>query len=140
MTRALLDTDILSEIIKGRNETVFARASAYLTEHGRFTTSAVSVAEVIYGLRRVAREDRIVQFEASLDTVEVLPFDDAAARLAGRINADLEQRGRIIGMPDVLIAAIALRARVPVATGNVAHFEYVQSVGYDLLIDNWKSG
>ncbi len=140
MTRALLDTDVLSEIIKGKNEMVTARASAYLTEHGRFTTSAISVAEIVYGFRRVAREDRLAQFEASLDAVEVLPFDDAAGRLAGRINADLERRGRIIGMPDVLIAAVALRARVPIVSGNVAHFEFVQSVGYELLVDNWKSG
>jgi predicted nucleic acid-binding protein len=54
--------------------------------------------------------DGLAQFEAALETAEVLSFDDDAARLAGRINADLEQVGRIIGMPDVFIAAIALRS------------------------------
>ena len=63
----------------------------------------------LYGLRRVGREDRVTLFEASLADAEVLPFDDAAARLAGRINADLERAGRVIGLPDVMIAAIALR-------------------------------
>ena len=58
----------------------------------------------------MGREDRVAQFEASMDATEVLPLDDAAARLAGRINADLERVGRIIGMPDVMVAAIALRA------------------------------
>ena len=57
---------------------------------------------------------------------EVLPLDDAAARLAGRINADLERVGRVIGMPDVLIAATALRNGLPIVTGNVAHFERVR--------------
>jgi tRNA(fMet)-specific endonuclease VapC len=69
-----------------------------------------------------------------------LSFDDAAGRLAGRINADLERTGRVIGMPDVMIAAIALRAELPIVTGNVAHFGQVHSAGYDLLIQNWRTG
>lgn len=43
-------------------------------------------------------------------------------------------------MPDVMIAAIALRNRLSIVTGNVAHFEQVRSVGYELVIDNWREG
>ena len=67
----------------------------HLRQLGRFTTSAVSVAEIVYGFRRMGREDRIAQFEASLAHAEVLPLDVAAARYAGRINADLERNGRV---------------------------------------------
>ena len=140
MNRCLLDTDILSEIIKGKNAGIAAKASAYVVGHGRLTTSSVSVAEIVYGFRRMGREDRIAQFEASLGTAEVLPFDDATGRLAGRINADLERQGRVIGLPDVMIAAIALVNALPVVTGNVTHFKYVRDVGYELAIDNWRDG
>jgi predicted nucleic acid-binding protein len=112
MSKVLLDTDILSEILKGKSAVVTARAGKYLAQQGCVTTSAITVAEIVYGFRRVGREDRVTQFEASLDTAEVLALDDAAARLAGRINADLER--------------------------NVAHFEQVRLVGYDLYIDNWR--
>jgi predicted nucleic acid-binding protein len=139
MSKVLLDTDILSEILKAKNAIVTARAGVYLAQQGCFTTSAVSVAEIVYGLRRVGRNDRVAQFEASLATAEVLPLDDAAARLAGRINADLERAGRIIGMPDIFIAAIALQNGLPVVTGNVAHFEHVRSAGYNFHIDNWRT-
>jgi hypothetical protein len=61
VSRRLLDTDILSEIIKGKNAAVAARAAAYLAEQGRFTTSAVSVAEIVYGFRRMGREDGVAQ-------------------------------------------------------------------------------
>jgi tRNA(fMet)-specific endonuclease VapC len=98
MSRRLLDTDILSELIKGKNAAIAAKAATYLSQQGQFTTSAVTVAEIVYGFRRMGREDRVNQFEASLDATEVLPLDDAAARLAGRINADLESRGWTIGM------------------------------------------
>jgi predicted nucleic acid-binding protein len=138
MSRQLLDTDILSEIVKGKDKTVAERAIAYLHAEGRFTTTAVTVAEVVYGFRRMGREDRIAAFEASLSNVDVLPFDDAAARIAGRINADLQGQGRIIGMPDVMIAAIALHHGLTLVTGNSAHFEYVRALGHELGLDNWR--
>jgi tRNA(fMet)-specific endonuclease VapC len=87
----------------------------------------------------MGREDRITQFEASLATAEVLPFDDGAGRLAGRINADLERTGRVIGMPDVMIAAVAIRNGLPIVTGNVTHFEQVRAVGDELTVDNWRA-
>ena len=113
MTKVLLDTDILSEILKGKSAVVTARAGKYLAQQGCFTTSAIAVAEIVYGFRRVGREDRVTQFE--------------------------ERAGRVIGMPDVLIAAITLRNGLPIVTGNVAHFEYVRLVGYDLYIHNWRT-
>jgi predicted nucleic acid-binding protein len=140
MTNRLLDTDILSEIIKAKDSMVAAHAAAYLVRHGRFTTSAVSVAEIVYGFRRIGRDDRVTQFEASLANTEVLPLDDMAARLAGRINADLERKGFMIGLPDVMIASIALARGLPVVTGNVVHFERVRSIGYQLTIENWRVG
>lgn len=138
MAKVLLDTDILSEILKGKNPAVAAKASTYLAEYGRFTTSSVTVAEIVYGLRRLDREDRVALFEASLADADVLPFDDEAARLAGRINADLERVGRIIGFPDVMIAAIAIRHGLALVSGNTAHFEQVRAAKYDLFIDNWR--
>jgi hypothetical protein len=36
---------------------------------GRFTISAVSVAEVVYGFHRRGRSDRVAQFEAALSAV-----------------------------------------------------------------------
>jgi len=100
------------------------------------TTSAISVAEIVYGLRRVGREDRLRQFESAANLAEVLPFDDATPRLAGRINGDLVRKGRVIGMPDVLIAAVALRASIPIVSGNQTHFEQIRAAGYDLAIEN----
>jgi tRNA(fMet)-specific endonuclease VapC len=139
MDKAILDTDILSEIIKRKNPIVAARATAYLGTRGRLTLTAISVMEVVYGLRRKGREDRVAQFEASLVQAEVLPFDEAAGRLAGRVTADLERRGRPIGMPDVMIAAIAINQGLPVVTGNVAHYEAIRDAGYPIRIENWRA-
>jgi hypothetical protein len=40
--KALLDTDILSELMRARNPVVVAQGVAYKTEHGRFTISVLN--------------------------------------------------------------------------------------------------
>jgi tRNA(fMet)-specific endonuclease VapC len=108
-------------------------------EHGRLTLSSITVLEIVQGYRRVGREEKVQSFELALADCEVLPFDDTAGRLAGRIYADLERRGRPIGMPDVMIASIALRNDIVMATANVFHFEFVVAAGYALKIENWRT-
>jgi hypothetical protein len=49
INKALLDTDILSEVLKKRDQTVAATAQAYLAEHTRLTLSAITTLEIIYG-------------------------------------------------------------------------------------------
>jgi predicted nucleic acid-binding protein len=38
------------------------------------------------------------------------------------------------------IAATALRNGLSIVTGNVAHYEQVRSGGYDLYVENWRTG
>lgn len=136
--RTLVDTDIWSEIFKGKNATVLARASAYLSQHGRYTLTAVTVFEVIQGLQQVQRESRIEAFREMLEDIEVLDLDQEAADLAAVIYGELERTGRGIDVGDAQNAAIALRHRVGVATGNVRHYSRVQELGYPLIIQNWR--
>jgi hypothetical protein len=62
--KALLDTDILSEVLKSKDPHVLARASAYLAEHGRYTLSTITVMEVVKGLSRRGREDALMRLVA----------------------------------------------------------------------------
>lgn len=139
MSRALLDTDILSEVLKNRDPTVAQAAADYLAKHGEFTVSVVSVMEIAYGLNRAGRTTQLEAFEATLGTTcNVLPFDVEAALLAGRIEAELEKAGAPIDAPDVMIAATAIGARLPVVTGNTPHFEAVRRMGYSVATENWR--
>lgn len=45
MVKSILDTDILSEYLKGHDLTVIGRASRYAKEHGVFTFTSVTVYE-----------------------------------------------------------------------------------------------
>jgi len=51
MDEALLDTDIMSEIFKAKNEQVLGVAQRYLDRNQRFAFSAITLYEILRGLR-----------------------------------------------------------------------------------------
>ena len=51
MDETLLDTDILSEVLKKKDQQVLANARQYLAEHGRLAFSAMTVYEIVRGMR-----------------------------------------------------------------------------------------
>jgi tRNA(fMet)-specific endonuclease VapC len=138
MDKSLLDTDILSEITKGVNANVMAKAIAYRTAFGHYTLSVLSVLETIKGYHRVRRPDRIAQFRSSLIGEEILTLDVTTADLAGHIFADLELAGQPIGRMDPMIAAIAIENGLTLVTGNTAHYARISALGYALTLDNWR--
>ncbi|KAB8318080.1 type II toxin-antitoxin system VapC family toxin [Tolypothrix campylonemoides VB511288] len=139
MHKALLDTDILSEIFKGINQRVIVKATAYRAVFGYYTTSVITVMEVVQGWHRRQREDKIQAFLATLATEEVLKLELEDAELAGRIYGDLGRLGQPIGYPDSMIAAIAIRRDLILVTGNLAHYQRIQALGYPLSLDNWRT-
>jgi tRNA(fMet)-specific endonuclease VapC len=135
-----LDTDILSEILKSRNQQVLARADEYLAAFGSYTATVLSVVEIVKGFHKVRREQAIQQFLARLPTIAVLlPLDEESGEIAGRIEADLERTGQPIGSIDALIAGIALEHDLVLVTGNQSHYQRVQALGYGLRLDNWRT-
>jgi tRNA(fMet)-specific endonuclease VapC len=99
MDKSLLDTDILSEVIKGIDPTVARNSSAYRRQYGRFTLSTITVVEVIKGFHKKA-PGRVDELVKRLANEEALPLDMSAAVLAGKIYADLEKAGQTIGRVD----------------------------------------
>jgi tRNA(fMet)-specific endonuclease VapC len=138
MDKALVDTDIFSEILKGIDQNVVAKATAYLALFGRYTISTITVMEIVKGLHKARREERLQQFVAGLSTVELLTVDARSAELAGRIYADLESAGQPIGRADPMIAAIAIQNDLALITGNQDHFRRILRLGHALKLGNWR--
>lgn len=92
--------------------------------------AAVTLAELAAGphatddpTERARRQERLQRAEATFDA---LPFDTAAARAYGRIYADVIAAGRKARgrrALDLLIAATALAAELPLFTRNPSDFE-----------------
>jgi tRNA(fMet)-specific endonuclease VapC len=138
VSRVLLDTDIYSEVIKGINPTVTQNAIAYRRANGVLTLSVVTVMEIVRGFQQNQSIRRLTDFLTAVASEEVLIFDQPAAELAGRIEGELVRTGRPIGMADTMIAAVALTRGLELSSGNTAHFQRVQQLGYPLILVNWR--
>jgi tRNA(fMet)-specific endonuclease VapC len=138
LNKALLDTDIYSEILKSVDPTVTRNATAYRQVQGVLTLSAVTVMEVIRGFQKNQSQRKLQHFLSVVAMEEVLAFDQAAAELAGRIAGELERVGRPIGLADPMIAAIALTHGLELVTGNTAHFQRIQQLGYSITLVDWR--
>ncbi len=123
----VLDTNVLSEMMRASPDTAFARWMQSLRPAEQFTT-AVSEAEILYGLAVLPpgrRQNILVHAaDAVFGTLKgrILAFDSAAARAFADIGAARRQSGHPIGEADAQIAAIARVHGAGVATRDVADF------------------
>jgi tRNA(fMet)-specific endonuclease VapC len=138
--KSLLDTDILSEIHKAHDKALVAKATEYRELFACYTFSSITVMETVRGLHAAKKLAKLAQFLASLSGEEVLPFTRSTAELAGKIDADLQATGLPIGRADPMIAATAIEHHLVLVTGNTNHFSRIQTLGYPLQLDNWRSG
>lgn len=131
----LLDTDILSNVMRQVPSTALVARLASVPPHQRFTSS-ITLGELVYGASRLETRTRELLEKIDqllLPSPPVLPFDAAAARRYGELRAGLERRGTPLAEGDLRIAAIALARGLTVVTGNVRHFQRVPG----LSVENW---
>jgi predicted nucleic acid-binding protein len=139
MVKVLLDTDILSEYLKGHDKFVVARASHYAREHIRFTFTSVTVHEIVFGLELKGAVSQLQKALAWIDQNEqITPTADDYLR-AARIKAAARKQGAVVELPDCLIAAVAIRLGLPVVTGITNDFLSIQRTESQLVLENWRS-
>jgi len=138
LNKAILDTDTLSEIGKAKNPAIVGNAKTYRRSFGHYTLSVVTVMEIVRGFQQTHAHARLNAFLSTLPHMEVLPFDQHEAELAGRIAGELHRLGRPIEMADTMIAATAITHGLELVTGNTAHHQKVQQIGYPLTLVNWR--
>ncbi|WP_458789502.1 PIN domain-containing protein [Adonisia turfae] len=134
--RFLLDTNILSEPTKRRPND---RVMQQLAENsGQFAIASISYHEVMVGYLRLPesqkRREIKTYMQQSVDGVlEILPYDDTAARWHALERTRLMQAGKTPPYVDGQIAAIATTNSLTLVTRNTDDFQYFQ----DLQIANW---
>ena len=133
MQASLLDTDTLSEIIKGRDSLVYRRAQDYLAMFGVFSFSLITRYEILRGLKAKNATARIVVFDRQCQASHVLPLTDEVVVRAADLYADLRARGQLISDADLLIAATALVQDLVLITNNTQHFSHIPA----LDLDSW---
>lgn len=134
MLLSLLDTDILSEVLKQKDARVVRKASDYLHEHQRFAFCAMTRYEIVRGLKAKTALVQLKRFQTFCQQSIVLPITDDVLDRA----ADLWSTGYTNGHPhrdaDLIIAATALEHGRALVTGNSNDFEWIPG----LTMENWR--
>ncbi len=127
----LLDTSVLSLIAPGRASSDGALAKWIQDHNDTLYLSAVTVAEIEQGirkLRRVGATDRASALSEWLDVLienggsRILPFDARTGRIAGELSDRALAAGRHPDFADIAIAATAVAHDLHLLTGNGKHF------------------
>lgn len=131
MTRYLLDTDVLADLVRRPR----GRVARRIAEAGEAAvgTSVVVSAELRYGARRSGSERLRERVDTILSAVEIAAPGPPADRDYAELRDHLEREGRAIGANDMLIAAQARSHGLTLVTGNVARFGRVPG----LAVENW---
>ncbi len=128
----MLDTDTVSLALRGQGG-----VPARLLEHrpSQLCISSVTLAELRFGADAKGSRKLHGIIDTFIQSITVLPFDEAAANRFGPVANALARRGEPIGTFDTLIAAHALACGLTLVTNNTKHYRRVPG----LEMANWVS-
>ena len=123
----ILDTNVTSELMRARPD---AAVTAWLAAQppSELFSTAVTVAEITYGLERLPRGRRRKSLEQSYQSLfvgmadHILPLDVEAALRYGPLLARRERAGSPMDSMDAQIACIAASRGMTLATRNERDF------------------
>ena len=138
----LLVTNVISETVRVAPEPRVLGWLAARSPDDLFL-AAQTVGELVRGAHKVKEEARRRRFEkwiledlAGQFDGRILPFDEAAARLWGRLIGEGDRSGRTPPAADAQIAAVAMARGLVLVTRNVRDF-----VPFDLeVLKPWDAG
>lgn len=128
----MLDTNICIYIIKNKPQSVKEKFREF--EIGELCISSITVSELMYGAFKSQHTQKNYQaIESFLMPFEIVDYDYMASVEYGKIRANLEKKGTVIGNMDMQIAGHALALDVVLVTNNTKEFKRVEGLG----LDNW---
>ena len=132
MKKRILDTDILSFLIRGE-AIALKHAKEYLRVYPKLTFSIITYYEIKRGLLYRDAKRQLPMFERLAAKSEVIPLNVKIADIAASLYAQLRAKGRIVADADLLLAATAIALNAVFVTNNESHYEHIPG----LMIENW---
>lgn len=130
-TRWMLDTNMVSYAIKGTHPGLRDKMAQH--PPAVLCISAITQSELLYG---VAKKPAATRLEAIvtefLQWIDVLDWTTHVASMHGRLRADLERQGVVLGAFDLMIAAHALATEVVLVSNDRAFLKVP-----NLNVENW---
>jgi len=131
-----LDTNTVIALLKNQPP-VRSRLRRVASRGAVVAVSSIVLYELWYGVARSERRrenaERLRVFLSG--NIDVRPFDEEDAAIAGDLRSALATAGTPIGPHDLLIAAQALRSGATLVTANVSEFARVRG----LVWQDWSA-
>jgi tRNA(fMet)-specific endonuclease VapC len=133
-TRYLLDTNICIYIRQKKPAEILRRFEKLYPAEAAI--SVITYGELLYGAEKsVHRTAALERLRELVLFLPALPLPEAAGHAYGKIRAELEMKGELIGNNDMWIAAHATAAHLTLVTSNEREFRRVLG----LKIQNWAA-
>ncbi|MCU1329195.1 MAG: PilT protein domain protein [Bryobacterales bacterium] len=131
----MLDTNIATDVIKGRSPEVADRLSSL--DPGGVCVSAITRAELMYGLIRLPRGHKLhLGVRQFLKTLNVVPWDADASDFYAEIRHQATTDKQPVGEMDMMIAAHSLSLAAILVTNNSRHYSGIVA---PLILETWVS-
>lgn len=127
----LLDTNILSELVKNPTGIVFDKIKN--VGEDKICTSIIVACELKFGAEKKKSAKLKERIELILTNIDILPLISPVEEYYAQIRTDLENKGTPIGSNDLLIGIHALSLNLTVVTNNVREFSRIPN----LKVENW---
>jgi tRNA(fMet)-specific endonuclease VapC len=115
----MLDTNIVSDLLKGQSPPARARFEQVSVD--AIAVSAITEAEVLYGLERISAGRKLRSIAATfLASITCLGWNSAAARSYAVLRSRQERRGCPLSSEDTFIAANAIATGLVLVTYDQA--------------------
>jgi len=125
--RYLLDTNICIYIRQKRSPDLLHRFEKL--RPGEAVISLITFGELLFGAEKSAHRTAALERLRELQIfLSVLPLPEASAGNYGKIRAELESKGEIIGNNDLWIASHALSSGLILVTNNEREFSRVRGL------------
>ena len=128
----MLDTNICIYAIKHKPPEVIKNFLKHNPDD--IGVSSITYGELMHGVEKSkAVERNRAAITLFLSSISILPFDNYAAEEYGKVRAELERKGTLIGPMDMLIAGHARSERLILVTNNTREFFRVEN----LEVEDW---
>jgi tRNA(fMet)-specific endonuclease VapC len=130
----MLDTNICIELIRYKSPGMLKKLVSHLP--GEVCISSITLAELAHGIEKSTQRDKnLLALQQFILPLELADFGQEAAIIYGKIRAELEKSGHMIGSMDMLIGAHALNLDAILVTNNTREFNRIK----DLKLEDWLS-
>ncbi|MBI2207963.1 type II toxin-antitoxin system VapC family toxin [Candidatus Woesearchaeota archaeon] len=118
----ILDTSFLIDYLKGKLH------KGAIDKMENVHIAAISCMELYFGALRFGNKEEQEKILLLSSSFAILDFDINASLEASKIMYDLEKKGSMIDLPDIMIAAIAKANNQSIVTRNSKHFSRIEDL------------